>query len=149
MVSEIWSHCGLDKYSINLNPRCLGHNSFFIVHNLSRLGCDWFSNANPCPHGNQNHSWTILGPSCLLDKVKCLMIKIWLPFELNQNSIIKCCNLSRWRPYFYPLATKFRFLDLGPYLNGDLFLSLDLGPYPNGDFFWSLNFGPYLNCDLF
>lgn len=120
-----------------------------ITPNLGCLGHDWYVVANPCPHGDQNHSWAKLGRICFLNKVQCLMIKIWSPSELNQNSITKCCNLSRWWPYFCPLAIEFWFLDLGPYWDGDLFQSLDFGPYPDGNLFWLLNFGPYLNCDLF
>jgi len=109
---------------------CLGHDSVLVTPNLGCLGHDWYVVANPCPHGNQNHSWAKLGPIWFLNRVQCLMIKIWSPYALNQNSITKCCNLSRWWPYFCPLAIEFWFLDLGPYRNGDLFQSLDFGPYP-------------------
>jgi hypothetical protein len=105
---------------------CLGHDSFSVIPNLGRLGHNWFSVANPCPHGDQNYLWARLGPSCLLDKVKCLMIKIRSPSKLDQNSIIKCYNLSRWRPYFYPLATEFWF---GPWTLSRWWPFLVVGPW--------------------
>jgi hypothetical protein len=114
---------------------CLGHDSFLVTPNLGCLGHNWYVVANPCPHGDQNHSWAKLGPSCFLNRVQCLMIKIWSPSKLNQKLITKCCNLLRGWPYFCPLAIEIWFLDLGP--------------YPDGNLFWLLNFGPYLNCDLF
>ncbi len=45
-----------------------------------------------------------LGPSHLMERLQCLVIKIWSPSSLDQKSVARHCNLWRWQPQLCPLA---------------------------------------------